>query len=212
MARRPLRVALTGGIATGKSYCLARFAQAGAPTMDADVLARQAVATGTAGFDAIRSRFGAAVLTPEGSLDREALGRLVFSDLASRRALEAIVHPTVFAAIQRWFEHLSRTGQHPVAIADIPLLYETGHDADFDVVVVASCPPEQQIDRLVVRSGLTRDDAARRLASQLPIEDKARRADFVIDTSGTFEETDAQVAQVWSELNGRASQPPRAYS
>jgi dephospho-CoA kinase len=202
---RLLRVALTGGIATGKSYCLARFAEAGAPTIDADLLARQAVAPGTAGFDAVRSRFGAAVVTADGALDREALGRIVFSDPDSRRALEAIVHPAVYAAIGRWFEALARGGQHRVAIADIPLLYETRHEGDFDAVVVASCSPDQQTDRLIARSKLSREDAARRIAAQLPVADKARRADYVIDTSGRFEDTDAQVREVWGQLRDRVS-------
>lgn len=196
----PLRVALTGGIATGKSYCLARFADAGAPILDADILARHAVAPGTAGFDAVRSRFGAAVVTAEGALDREALGRIVFADPAARRALEAIVHPAVYAAIGRWFDTLARSGQHRVAIADIPLLYETGHEGDFDAVVVASCPADQQIARLMARSGWPREDAARRIAAQWPVAEKARRADYVIDTSGSFEETDAQVRGVWRQL------------
>lgn len=205
MASSLLRVALTGGIATGKSYCLARFAEAGAPTIDADILARQAVAPGTAGFDAVRSRFGAAVVTADGTLDREALGRVVFSDQDSRRVLEAIVHPAVWAAIGRWFDTVARGGQHRVAIADIPLLYETGHEGDFDAVVVASCTPDQQIARLIARAKLSREDAARRIAAQLPVADKARRAGYVIDTSGSLEETDAQVRQVWTQLRDRVS-------
>jgi dephospho-CoA kinase len=194
----PLRVALTGGIATGKSYCLDRFAAAGAATIDADVLARQAVAPGTLGFAAVRSRFGAAIITPEGRLDREALGRIVFSDPDARRALEAIIHPAVYAAIGRWIETLN--GDQRVAVAGIPLLYETGRERDFDVVVVTICRPEQQISRLITRSGLSPDDAARRVEAQMPTADKARRADHVIDTSGSFEETDAQVAAVWAQL------------
>jgi len=207
-----IRVALTGGIASGKSYCLARFAALGAATIDADVLARQAVATGTTGFDAVRARFGAAILTPEGGLDRVALGRLIFSDAASRRALEAIVHPVVYGAIQRWSDGLAHSGQHSVAIADIPLLFETGREDEFDAVVVAACGPEQQIERLVLRSGLTREDAARRIDIQLPLADKMRRADYVIDTSGTFAETDAEVTRVWSALTAAASGRPPAYS
>lgn len=208
MATRLLRVALTGGIATGKSYCLARFVEAGAPTIDADVLARQAVAPGTAGFDAVRSRFGATVMTVDGTLDREALGRVVFSDPDSRRALEAIVHPAVYAAIGRWFDSLAHGGQHRVAIADIPLLYETGHEGDFDAVIVASCSPDRQIARLIARSKLSDEDAARRIAAQLPVADKARRADYVIDTSGSFEETDAQVRDVWDRLQRYAAGAP----
>jgi len=198
----PLRVALTGGIATGKSYCLARFAELGAPTIDADALARQAVAPGTSGFEAIRSRFGAAIMTPEGGLDRNALGRLVFANADARAALEAIIHPTVYAAIERWLASLAQVGQSRFAIADIPLLYETNRDGDFDAVVVTTCSAEQQIERLMSRSGLTREEAMRRIAAQLPMHEKARRATYVIDTSGTFEETDAQVKDVSTRLAG----------
>ena len=197
----PLRVALTGGIATGKSYCLDRFAAAGAATIDADVLARQAVAPGTLGFAAVRSRFGAAIITPGGQLDREALGRIVFSDPDARRALEAIIHPAVYAAISRWLEGLNGSTRSGVAIAGIPLLYETGRERDFDVVVVTICQPQQQIARLIARTGLSPEDAARRVEAQLPAAEKARLADHVIDTSGSFEETNAQVDAVWAKLN-----------
>ncbi len=198
-----LRVALTGGIATGKSYCLARFADCGAPTLDADLLARQAVAPGTGGFAAVVSRFGAAVEKRDGGLDREALSRLVFSDPAARRDLEAIIHPAVYAAINRWFEGLSRPGGTvKVAIADIPLLFETGHERDFDRVVVAACRPDQQLERLIARSGLTEADAQRRIDSQMPIDEKAKRAHYVIDTSGSEAETNFQVEDIWQKLNG----------
>ena len=110
MSSQPLRVALTGGIATGKSYCLTRFAEAGAPTIDADALARQAVAPGTSGFAAVVARFGEAVVAADGGLNREALGRIVFADAAARRALEAIIHPAVYAAIERWFDGLAGPG------------------------------------------------------------------------------------------------------
>jgi dephospho-CoA kinase len=201
---RPLRVALTGGIATGKSYCLARFATLGAPTIDADLLARQAVAPGTAGFEAIRSRFGSAVLTADGRLDREALGRVVFADADARRALEGIVHPAVYAAVHRWFETLGRSGHSPIGIADIPLLYETGHAGEFDAVIVAACPAEQQLARLMARSGLSQEDAAQRIAAQWPMAEKVRRATHVIDTSVSFERTDAQVREVWASLQAQA--------
>jgi dephospho-CoA kinase len=195
-----LRVALTGGIATGKSYCLKKFAEAGAPTIDADGLARQAVAPGTAGFQRVIARFGTAVLLPDGSLNRAALGNLVFADADARRALETIVHPVVYAAIERWFDGVGRTGHSKAAIADIPLLFETGHEGDFDAVVVAACPAGIQRTRLMARDGLTTADADRSLASQLPIETKANRADYRIDTSGSFEETDKQVSEIWSQL------------
>jgi dephospho-CoA kinase len=197
----PLRVALTGGIATGKSYCLEKFAELGAATIDADTLARQAVAPGTAGFEAVRSRFGSAILTPDGGLDRNALGRLVFANTDALRALEAIIHPTVYAAIERWFASASLTGQRKIAIAAIPLLYETGRESDFDRVIATICAPDQQVDRLMLRSALTAEEAGRRIAAQMPAAEKAARAAYAIDTSGTFEHTDRQVEEIWARLD-----------
>jgi dephospho-CoA kinase len=207
LATRLLRAALTGGIGSGKSFCLARFAELGAPTIDADGLARQAVAPGTAGYDRVIARFGDAILKADGSLDREALGALVFSDLDARRALEGIVHPVVYAAIERWFEGHSRTGHVDVAVADIPLLFETGRESEFDRVVVAFCPVALQKTRLMERNGLSGAEADRRIASQIPIEEKAAKADHVIDTSGTFDETTRQVREVWTKLRDAASLP-----
>ncbi len=200
MTEGVLRVALTGGIATGKSYCLARFADLGAPTIDADVLARQAIAPGTAGFDAVISRFGTSVRTRDGGLDREALARVVFEDPAARRDLEAIVHPAVYAAITRWFASLSRpAGQVRTAIADIPLLYETRHEGDFDHVIVAACRPEQQLERLLAR-GMTEAAAQKRIGAQMPIDQKAQRANTIIDTSDSEAETNLQVVQIWEQI------------
>lgn len=196
---RPLRVALTGGIGTGKSYCLERFRALGAPVIDADDLARQAVSPGSAGLRAVVSRFGADSVREDGTLNRDRLAARVFSDPDARRDLEAIVHPIVYRAIAEWFDHLPASS--PPAIADIPLLYETRREGDFDRVVVASCPVEMQIDRLTRRDGMSVGDAELRVASQWPIGEKAKRADFVIDTSGTFEDTDRQVDVVWRALS-----------
>jgi dephospho-CoA kinase len=189
---RPLRVGLTGGIASGKSHCRRRFERHGIPTIDADVLSREAVAPGTPGLRAVVTHFGSRVLTMEGDLDRGALGALVFADPAARQALEGIVHPRVYEAVQAWFDTLPHAGV-PFAVADIPLLYETGHAAEFDRVVVAACSPEQQLQRLMARDGMDEALARARIASQIPIEEKAKLADFVVDTSGTREHTDAQV-------------------
>ena len=204
-----LRVALTGGIATGKSHCLRRFRDLGAPVIDADVLARDAVAPGSPTLASILSAFGVDVRTPDGALDRSALARIVFASPDARRMLEAIVHPAVYHGLARWFEDLE--GRHPqpeVAIADIPLLYETGREGDFDRVVVAACGRPQQIERLMARDGLSRPAALARLAAQLPIEEKVRRADHVIDTSDSVEETDRQVDVVWRLLRGEGRVPP----
>lgn len=193
-----VRAALTGGIATGKSYCLGRFAALGVPVIDADQLARIAVAPGSPGLAAVAARFGPSVLQPDGALDRAALARLVFDDPDARAALEAIIHPDVYRRIREWFAQLpART---TVAIADIPLLFETGREADFDRVIVCACAPELQIRRVMARDGLSEPEARARLAAQWPIERKVAKADYVIRTDGTLEETDAQVAEVAKAL------------
>jgi dephospho-CoA kinase len=196
-----LRAALTGGIATGKSYCLQRFAAHGVPTIDADVMAREVVAPGTAGLAAISSRFGAAVLGPDGALDRAALGRIVFGDPKARASLEAIVHPEVYRRIQEWFANLP--SGIAVAMADIPLLFETGHQHDFDDVIVVACDREEQRRRIMARDGLSQADALARLAAQWPIEEKVKRANRVIWTDRGFAETDRQVSDVYSVLGAR---------
>jgi dephospho-CoA kinase len=193
------RVALTGGIASGKSYVRARFEGLGVPTIDADLLARDAVAPGTAGLADVVQRFGTGVLSPDGTLDRHALAAIVFADPGARRDLEAIIHPAVRRRTDEWFSELERAGV-PFALADIPLLYEVARDRDFDTVVVAACEPEMQVERLMARDGVTEAEARQRLAAQLPIAEKVSRADYVIDTGGTKGETDAQVRHVFAQL------------
>jgi dephospho-CoA kinase len=193
-----LRVALTGGIATGKSYCLARFASLGVPVIDADVVARAAVAPGSAGLAAVADRFGAPVFLADGSLDRAALGRIVFSDRAARADLEAIVHPEVYRRIGAWF--VTQPPGTRVAIADIPLLFETGHHHDFDRVIVCACAPAEQLRRLMARDRLSEPDARARLAAQWPIEEKAARGDHVIRTDGTLADTDSRIRVVLDAL------------
>jgi len=197
-----LRVALTGGIATGKSYCLQRFAALGASTIDADALAREAVAPGTRGLRAVVERFGEGILGADGALDRLALGRLVFADNRERAALEAIIHPEVYRHIRDWFANLP--GATAVGIADIPLVFETGHYHDFDQVVVVACTAEEQLRRLVARDHLPEADARARLSAQWPIAEKVKRAHHVIWTDGGYAETDRQVADVYAQLAARA--------
>ena len=193
-----MRVALTGGIATGKSFCLERFAALGAAVIDADVLAREAVAPGSVGLAVIADRFGRAVLRPDGSLDRPALGRIVFKDATARAQLEAIIHPEVYRRITLWLANLPLGTS--VAMADIPLLFETGHEHDFERVIVAACEPEEQVRRVMARDGLTHREAHTRVTAQWPIEEKARRADYVIRTDGSFAETATQVREIFSQL------------
>jgi dephospho-CoA kinase len=193
-----LRVALTGGIATGKSYCLRHFSQLGVPVVDADRLARDAVTPGSTGLRAVVERFGSEVLAADGSLDRAVLGRIVFGDQRARAALEAIVHPEVYRHIREWFANLPAGAR--VAMADIPLVFETGHNHDFDAVVVAACQPDEQVRRVMARDGLPERDARARLAAQWPIEEKVKRASHVIWTDKGFAETDRQVGDVYARL------------
>ena len=201
---RLLRVALTGGIATGKSYVLARLGRRGVPTIDADRLAREVVRPGRPAWTALVERFGSEICRPDREVDRARLGALVFADAAARADLEAIVHPPVREAIADWFEARAAERDVRFAVADIPLLYETGRERTFDCVVVAACRPETQERRVVARDGLTVAAARRRIAAQLPIDRKVARADFVVRTDGTFEETDRQVDAVLAALGRRA--------
>jgi dephospho-CoA kinase len=193
-----LRIALTGGIATGKSYCLGRFAALGVPTIDADVLARAAVAPGTPGLAAVAARFGPSVLAADGTLDRPALGRLVFGDSKARAALEAIVHPEVYRHIREWLANLPAGTR--LAIADIPLVFETGHNHDFDEVIAAACDAEEQVRRVMARDRLSDAEARARLAAQWPIEEKVKRAQHVIWTDRGFADTDGQIRAVYARL------------
>jgi dephospho-CoA kinase len=197
---KPLQVALTGGIATGKSYCLARFARRGVPVIDADVLAHAVVRRGEPAWAAVTRRFGTDVLRDDGEIDRVKLGALVFADATARHDLEAIIHPAVYAAVRNWFAALA-DAPVPFAVADIPLLYETSHERDFDKVVVTWCPPEMQLQRVKERNAFTEAEAKARIEAQMPVEEKARRADYVIRTDGTFAETDRQVDEICEALS-----------
>ena len=194
-----LRIALTGGIATGKSYVLERIRARGIPCLDADELVHGITTAGTEATAAIAARFGGDILAADGSVNRAKLGPIVFADLAARKDLEAIVHPGVYRAITAGLRAFELTGESRLAVVAIPLLYETGADTQFDRVVVTACSRDLQVARLVER-GLTEEAARQRLAAQLPTEEKAARADFVIRTDGAFEETDAQIERVIASL------------
>src|SRR5262245_53704014 len=182
-----LKVALTGGIATGKSYILERFQRHGIPTLDADALVHGIESAGTEATAAIAARFGD-VLAPDGSVNRTLLGPIVFADAAARRDLEAIVHPAVHRSIASGLPAFELTGSYPFCVVDVPLLFETGGRDRFDRVIVSACSPETQIARLIAR-GLPEAAARQRLAAQWPTDRKTAAADYVVRTDGTFEET-----------------------
>ena len=195
------RIALTGGIATGKSYVAGKFKDAGVPVVDADVLSREVVAPGTPGLAAVRKRFGPDAVRRDGTMDRVRMAQIIFKDKRARLDLEAIIHPAVQRAIDEFFAGLPK--RTPFAIADIPLLFETGREKQFDQVIVVACPRDMQLQRVMERNKLTKEDAERRLSAQLPIEQKVSKATHVIRTDKSFDETDHQVADVIKRLSGK---------
>jgi len=195
------RIALTGGIATGKSYVATKLRDAGVPMVDADVLSREVVAAGTPGLAAVRKRFGPDSVRRDGTMDRVRIAQIVFKDKRARLDLEAIIHPAVQRAIDEFFATLPK--RTPFAVADIPLLFETGRENQFNAVIVAACSRATQLERLMARNKLSKEDAERRLAAQLPIEKKVEKATHVIRTDGTFEATDQQVADLIKKLGER---------
>jgi dephospho-CoA kinase len=203
-----LKVALTGGLATGKSYVRGRIASRGVPTIDADAIVHELFAPGSETSRDIVGLFGPGMAADGGAVDRRALGALVFEDAEARRALEAIVHPRVYDRIARWMSAQAARGAGWV-LAEIPLLFETGHEGDFDRVIIAACSPEEQVRRVAERDGLPEAAARARLAAQWPIAEKARRATDVIDTSGILADTDRQVDSVCAALDELGRAPAR---
>lgn len=215
-------IALTGGIGTGKSTVARMFAALGAVVIDADAIVHELQAPGSESLAEIAGAFGADMLRPDGSLDRERLGDRVFRDAAARARLNAIMHPRVGAEMARRLAAARERGA-PLVLLDIPLLLEGrarrpeehGTAArragdGVEAVVVVYAPEALQVERQVARDGSRPEEAARRVASQLPIEEKRRLADHVIDNSGTLEETERQVRALFEELTGRRPEPPPA--
>ena len=198
-----LRVGLTGGIGAGKGEVARRLAAYGALVIDADQVAREVVAPGTPGLDEIVKAFGAGVLRPDGSLDRELLGEMVFSDAALRGQLNAIVHPRVG---ERMREIEETAAAADVVVHEIPLLAEGGLAGAFDVVVVVDAPPQVQAERLVSMRGMTRQHALARMSAQASREERLAVATFVVDNSGSLEDLDGHVATLWAELSHRAGE------
>jgi dephospho-CoA kinase len=194
-----MRVGLTGGVASGKSTVSAILAELGAVVIDADLIAREVVARGTPGLDAVVAEFGPSLLTPDGELDRPAMGRLVFGDEGARRRLEAIVHPLV---IERMAALEQAAGADDVVVHDIPLLAEGGRADTFDAVVVVDAPRELQLERMLSERGWTREDAEARIAAQATREQRRAVATHVIDNSGSLEQLRSRVEAVYDELRG----------
>lgn len=192
-------VGLTGNIAAGKSAVAARLAELGALIIDADILAREAVEPGRPALAAIVGRWGNDVLRPDGSLDRAALRRIVFSDPAERAALDAIVHPAVDRLRIAAIETARRRGE-TLVICDIPLLFEAGLEHKVDIVVLVDAPVELRRARLINDRTLPPEEADAMIAAQMPSAEKRARADQIIDNDGTLEQLDERVAALWQSL------------
>jgi dephospho-CoA kinase len=191
-------IGLTGGIATGKSS-IARFFQAkGALVIDADQLAREAVEPGSRGLAEVIAAFGEGVLAADGRLDRQRLGALVFSDSRKRRQLEGILHPEIKRLAEERIARAAGRGQR-VLFYMAPLLIEAGATDRVDEVWVVTVRPEVQLERLVLRDGISRDEAQRIIDSQMPLAEKEKQGRVVIDNSGTPEETSRRLAEIWAD-------------
>jgi dephospho-CoA kinase len=194
-----LKIGLTGGIACGKSLVRRRLEERGFPTLDADEVVHRLLGPGSEATREIRERFGETVIGPDGAVDRKALGAIVFADSRERAGLNEIVHPRVWAEIARFFGEAAEAGAR-LAVVDAALMVETGSYETYDRLIVVHCRPEQQVERLMKRDGLSRWQAEKRIAAQMPIEEKRGYGDFLVDTSGSLAETEERIEGLVEEL------------
>jgi dephospho-CoA kinase len=194
-----LRVGLTGGIACGKSTVSGMLRDRDCQVLAADPLGHELLEPGQAAYDEVLREFGKDILAPGGKVDRKKLGAVVFADPVKRAKLNWILHPKILEVIRQWFKALDRPGGPEFAVLEAALIYEAAVNKELDRVVVCCCTPEQQMERLEAR-GLTKEEAQRRVSAQMPISEKKRLADEVIDCSGPLEDTERQVAQLIEKL------------
>jgi dephospho-CoA kinase len=195
-----LKVGLTGSIAVGKSHVAAIFAELGCHVLDADLTAREVVAVGSDGLRKIVEAFGKKVLKDDGALDRNKLGAIVFENEAKRKLLNSILHPIIIAKYDKQMSIWETEDPFGIGIVDAALMIESGSYKRFDKIIVVHCQPDVQLSRLMERNGLTKEEALQRINSQMSQEEKKSYADFLIDTSGSFEETRKQVEEVYERL------------
>jgi dephospho-CoA kinase len=196
-----LRVGLTGSIAVGKSFVLEIFRELGCHVLDADKTAREVVEPGTEGLKRIVENFGDEILSPDGSLDRKKLGRIVFADEGKRQLLNSIVHPLVIEAQNEWIDRCGHGDPEGIAIVDAALMIESGGYKRFDKLIVVWCRPEIQLERLMIRDRLSADEASRRIAAQMPQDEKKSYADYLIDTSNGFDNARDQTTEIFGRLS-----------
>lgn len=195
-----LKVGLTGGIACGKSLVRRRLEERGVPTLDADAVVHRLLGAGSEATREIQKKFGTGVVSADGSVDRKALGAIVFADAGKRAELNAILHPRVWAEILRFFQEAETSGAR-LAVVDAALMVETGSYQMYDRLIVVHCRPEQQVERLMARDRITRADAQRRIGAQMPIGEKRGYGDLLVDTSGSLAETEARIEDLVDELD-----------
>ena len=195
-----LKVGLTGSIAVGKSFVCDVFRELGCHVLDADKTAREVVEPGTEGLRRIVEEFGGEILQPDGTLDRGKLGKIVFSDEEWRQLLNSIVHPLVIAEQDRWIDEWEKADPDGIAIVDAALMIESGGYKRFDKLIVVWCRPEVQLERSIRRDNLSAEEARRRIAAQMPQEEKKKYADILIDTSDGFSEARRQTIEIYEQL------------
>ena len=195
-----LKVGLTGSIAVGKTFVLGVLSELGCHVIDADVVARQVALPGSPGLKAVIDAFGEEVLKSDGSLNRARLGEIVFADEAKRQQLNSILHPFIIAAQDAQLRELELQDPKDIAVVDAALMIESGGYQRFDKLIVVHCRPEVQLQRLMRRNKLSREEVEQRIATQMPQEEKKRYADYLIDTSGDFAETRRQTEDVYHAL------------
>jgi dephospho-CoA kinase len=200
-----LRVGLTGSIAVGKSFVARTLVELGCRVLDADETAREVVAKGTMGLQSLVEAFGDEILGIDGELERGRLASIVFADAGKRELLNSILHPLIIASQDEWLKQRETEEPRGVAVIDAALMIETGSYRRFNKIVVAHCRPEVQLERLMSRNNLSREEARRRIEAQMPQAEKMRHADFLIDTSGSFDETRRQVEAVYEKLKALAA-------
>ncbi len=191
---------LTGGVASGKSTVAQMFEEAGARIIDADRIGREFLHPSLTAYHEVLEHFGREVLGPTGEIDRRRLGAIVFADRDRLLELNAILHPRIIERIEELASSYQAEETRAVIFVDAALIYEAGIGGQFRKMVVTWCRPEQQLERLMAKAGISREEAERRIAAQWPAEEKRRRADYVIDTSGTLDETRRQVQALYPQL------------
>jgi len=195
-----LRVGLTGGLATGKSFVGQCLVRSGCHLLKADEIGHQVIEPGGAAYQKVVEFFGPEILVPEGRIDRRKLGAIVFSDPERLRLLNSLIHPAVIRREEEWFEQLQAADPKAIGVVEAAILIETGSYRRFDRIVLVVCAPEQQVERAMRRDALSREEVQARIARQMPLDEKRAYAHWVIDTSGDKRDTETQVLELYNQL------------